>query len=120
MKIVAVIFGCGLGMALVFMVVRFTNHTVAPLFLNSRLERRGEKDLPRLVIERGDTVYCRMKGDDFRFPLPAGSRATNLMVTGGFDTADGSVAPRMRPTPRLPKIVRSVKLPANEPPSPRR
>jgi hypothetical protein len=32
-----------------------------------------------------------MKADDFSFPLPSGTRATNIAVTGGFDTVDGSV-----------------------------
>ena len=39
-----------------------------------------------------------MKADDFRFPLPPGSRATNQVVTGGFDTVDGSVEARFETT----------------------
>ena len=39
-----------------------------------------------------------MKADDFRFPLPPGSRAANPVVTGGFDTVDGSVEARFEST----------------------
>jgi len=70
------------------------NAYFAPLFLNSRLERLHEQGLPKITIERGGIVYCRMKADDFRFPLPPGSRGTNGLVTGGFDTVDGSVEAR--------------------------
>ena len=42
-----------------------------------------------------------MKADDFRFPLPRGARATNLVITGGFDTADGSVEARFDGTNRV-------------------
>ena len=67
---------------------------IAPLFFNSRIERLGEKNLPKIKVENGNKVYCRMKADDFRFPLPVGSLATNTVVTGGFDTVDGSVEAR--------------------------
>lgn len=66
----------------------------AQLFLNSRIERLPESHLPKISIEKGNIVYCRMKADDFRFPLPPGSRATNLLISGGFDTVDGSVEAR--------------------------
>ena len=39
-----------------------------------------------------------MNADDFRFPLPPGSRATNSVITGGFDTVDGSVEVRFETT----------------------
>ena len=79
------------GLLLIAAVVRFANDSIAPLFLNSRVERLGEKDLPKILIQ-GSTIYCRMKADDFRFPLPPGSRGTNAIVTGGiFDTIDGTV-----------------------------
>ena len=69
--------------------------TIAPLFLNSRIERLGERNLPSASIEKGGIVYCRMKADDFRFPLPPGARATNLVITnGGFDTVYGRVEVR--------------------------
>jgi hypothetical protein len=42
-----------------------------------------------------------MKADDFRFPLPPGSHATNLAVSGGFDTVDGSVEARFDSTDHL-------------------
>jgi len=33
-----------------------------------------------------------MKADDFRFPLPPGSRAVPpIIISGGFDTVDGTV-----------------------------
>jgi len=79
---------------LVFATIHFLDETIAPLVLNSRIERLGERNLPRISVERNNVVYCRMKADDFRFPLPSGSRATNLVVSGGFDTVDGSVEAR--------------------------
>src|SRR6266404_5399298 len=67
----------------------------SPLFLDSKAERIGEKNLPKIRVEKGRTIYCRMKADDFRFPLPPGSRALNPAITsGGFDTVDGSVEAR--------------------------
>src|SRR5262245_58496661 len=94
MKVVALPIAILVAGALVFIAIRFADDTLAPLFLNSRIERLSERDLPRIVVERGGLKYCRMKADDFRFPLPPGSRATNLVVTGGFDTVDGSVEAR--------------------------
>src|SRR5262245_35603376 len=70
------------------------NSHVAPLCFDSRIERLWEKNLPKIMVERGGMVSCRMKADDFRFPLPPGTRATNLVVTGGFDTVNGSVEAR--------------------------
>ena len=68
---------------------------LSPLFLNSRIELLGERNLPKIRIEKGGIIYCRMKADDFRFPLPPGSRAQNpTIVSGGFDTVDGSVEAR--------------------------
>ena len=75
----------------------FTNSFVAPLFLNSRIERIGEKNLPKIFV-RGSTIYCRMKADDFRFPLPSGTQAVKMVVSGGFDTVDGSVEARFDST----------------------
>ena len=66
----------------------------SPRFLNSKIERIHEKNLPRILVEKGTTIYCRMKADDFRFPLPPGSRAAHWVVTGGFDTVDGGVEAR--------------------------
>jgi hypothetical protein len=78
----------------VAVVAFFANAYIAPLFFNSRLERRHETGLPKIVVEKGTTIYCRMKADDFRFPLPPGSRGTNAIVSGGFDTVDGTVEAR--------------------------
>lgn len=62
------------------------------MLLHSRVERLGEKALPKALVENGGTIYCRMKADDFRFPLPPGSRALAPTVTsGGFDWLDGIV-----------------------------
>src|SRR5512138_3933502 len=88
------------GIVLILTAIWFANDSIAPLFLNSRIERLGEKDLPKILI-RGNTVYCRMKADDFRFPLPPGSRAVNAVVRGGFDTVDGSVEARFDGTNRI-------------------
>lgn len=79
---------------LMIAVIWWTDKDIAPLFLNSRVERLPEQHLPKISIEKGTTVYCRMKADDFRFPLPPGSHATNLVVSGGFDTVHGSVEVR--------------------------
>lgn len=78
--------------------VLWLNSHVAPLCFDSRIERLWEKNLPKIMVERGGVVSCRMKADDFRFPLPPGTRATNLVVTGGFDTVDGSVEARFDST----------------------
>src|SRR5690349_9137271 len=77
------------------LVALFVNTYIAPLFFNSRLERLHENGLPKIAVEKGATVYCRMKADDFRVPRPPGSRATNAVVSGGFDTVDGSVEARL-------------------------
>ena len=70
----------------------FADDFVAPLFFNSRIERLGEKGLPKAWAETGDVIYCRMKADDFRFRLPPGSRVlSQIIVSGGFDTVHGSV-----------------------------
>jgi hypothetical protein len=62
------------------------------IILLSKVERLGEKDLPKVFVENGSTVYCRMKADDFRFSLPPGSRPlTTNIASGGFDWVDGSV-----------------------------
>jgi hypothetical protein len=55
------------------------------------LSRTGEK-LPAIFVEDGNTVYCRMRYCDFRFPLPNGGQIvwTNI-ESGGFDTIKGTV-----------------------------
>jgi len=78
----------------VWIVVEFS-----PLLLNSKIERVHEKNLPSIMIEKGGIVYCRMKADDFRFPLPLGARPVNpMLASGGFDTVDGSVEARFDAT----------------------
>ena len=72
-------------------VMWYADNTIAPMFLNSRIERLGEKNLPTIRIRNGTTVECRMKADDFRFALPPDARAVNPLVTGGFDTVTGTV-----------------------------
>ena len=97
MKVVLIL----IGVALVAVAIWFADDFIAPLLLNSRIERLPEKNLPKVLVERGSTIYCRMKADDFRFPLPPGSRAVNLAVTGGFDTVDGTVEVRFDGTNRV-------------------
>ena len=104
MKGLAILIATVVTGVLVFAAIRFLDDTLAPLFLNSRIERLGESNLPRIVVERGSTVYCRMKADDFRFPLPPGSRAITLVVSGGFDTVDGSVEARFEGTNKVSSI----------------
>jgi len=68
---------------------------IAPMFLNSRIERLNEIGLPKVSVEKGGKIYCRMKADDFRFSLPPGSHAESAIITaGGFDYADGTVEAR--------------------------
>jgi hypothetical protein len=87
MRLLAILVCTVLLAGAMWAVVKFS-----PLFLNSRIERIREKNLPRIIIEKGNIVYCRMKADDFRFPLPPAARVVNPVLTsGGFDTADGSV-----------------------------
>src|SRR3954466_11717864 len=95
--------GCGLNAVLAILCATLILGVVwvaikfSPLFFYSKIERLGEKNLPRIVIEKGGIVYCRMKADDFRFPLPPGSRGTNpILNSGGFDTVDGTVEARFQ------------------------
>ena len=70
----------------------FFDTFLAPLFFNARVERLHESGLPNIEVKNGRTVHCRMKADDFEFPLPPGAQAVHPMLTsGGFDTVDGSV-----------------------------
>ena len=87
--------------AMLVVAILFADSFIAPLVLHSRIERLGETNLPSLRIEAGGIIYCRMKADDFSFPLPPASHATNLSVTGSFDTADGSVEVRFDGTNQL-------------------
>lgn len=93
MKVVAALVCAGLIAGAALVAIKFS-----PLFLNSKIERIHEKHLPSIRVEKAGTICCRMKADDFRFPLPSGSRAVNPVVTGGFDTVDGSVELRFDST----------------------
>ena len=77
--------------AMLAVAILFANSFIAPLMFHSRIERLGETNLPSIRVESGGIIYCRMKADDFSFPLPPATHATNLTVTGGFDTVDGSL-----------------------------
>jgi len=96
MKVVAILVCAAFLVGAGWLVIEFS-----PQFLNSKIERVHEKNLPAIRVEKGGTIYCRMKADDFRFPLPPGARATNPIVTGGFDTVDGSVEARFESTNHL-------------------
>jgi len=94
-KKVALLVCVALSAAIIASVVWFANDFVAPLFLNSRIERLDEKDLPKASVEKGGIIHCRMKADDFRFPLPQGASVLPpILISGGFDTVDGSVEVR--------------------------
>jgi hypothetical protein len=81
---------CLVGAVCIALVFMFVDDYIAPLFLNSRIERLHETGLPKARLEKG-CVYCRMKADDFRLPLPPGYRAMAPIITsGGFDWVDGS------------------------------
>ena len=55
-------------------------------------QERTNENLPRVTIENSNTVYCRMRECDFRFPLPAGARVQSMNPpTGGFDTIRGTI-----------------------------
>ena len=97
MRPVAIIF-CAVACVLVIAGLFWLNSHVAPLWFDSRIDRLWERNLPKIRMEKEGIVYCRMKTDDFRFPLPLGTRATNLVVTGGFDTVNGSVEARFDST----------------------
>ena len=75
-----------LGLLVWFVAVNST------LFLDSRLDRLMENGLPTITIEDEKIVYCRMKGDDFRLPLPPeGTVSESSIESGGYDTVAGSV-----------------------------
>src|SRR3954468_17171985 len=97
MKVVAIVVAVLAGI-LLFAGIWIADTSLAPLYLNSRVERLSETGLPKIIIEKGSIIYCRMKADDFRFPLPPGSRVLNSVVKGGFDTVDGSVEVRFDST----------------------
>lgn len=54
--------------------------------------REHEDGLPKISIEKGNVVYCRMKADDFRFRLPDGARPRPAVIErGGFDSVYGAI-----------------------------
>jgi hypothetical protein len=68
------------------------NASIAPLLFNARIERINEPTLPRIIIEQGPVVYCRMRADGFRLPLPGGAVLREVRLTNGrFDSAEGWV-----------------------------
>ena len=87
--------------AMLAVAILFANSFIAPLMFHSRIERLGETNLPSIRVESGGIIYCRMKADDFSFPLPPASHATNLAVTGSFNTVDGTVEARFDGTNQL-------------------
>ncbi len=53
---------------------------------------RVDEKLPTITVENGDTIYCRMRYCDFRFPLPDAAKIVRTgPVTGGADTIDGAI-----------------------------
>ena len=83
-QIVCAIVVVGMGWCLVEFLSR--------MLFNSRVERLGERGLPKVFVENQGVIHCRMKADDFRFPLPPGTHVLTSAVTdGGFDWADGAV-----------------------------
>ncbi|HEV7403524.1 MAG TPA: hypothetical protein VGO11_11375 [Chthoniobacteraceae bacterium] len=62
-------------------------------FMRDSLPGREHEDgLPKVTIENGSVVYCRMRADDFRFPLPRGSRARPpVLESGSFDQVKGRI-----------------------------
>ena len=64
MKVVAIVVASFVGVTLIFFIARFVDESIAPLFLNCRITRLGEKNLPKILVQ-GTTIYCRMKADDF-------------------------------------------------------
>jgi hypothetical protein len=77
------------------LVVCFVNRFVAPYILDSRIERLYDKGLPKVSVEKQREIYCRMKTDDFRLPLPPGSHAVRPVITSGsIDSVDGTVEAR--------------------------
>jgi hypothetical protein len=66
------------------------NHVIAPLIWNSRIERIHETGLPKATVEKEGVIYCRMKADDFSFPIPPGTTVAGpIIISGIFDSVDG-------------------------------
>jgi hypothetical protein len=92
---------CLIGVVCIALVFIFVDDYIAPMILDSRIERLHETGLQKASLENG-CVYCRMKADDFRLPLPPGFRAMPPVITdGGFDWADGSIELRFDSSNRV-------------------
>ena len=53
---------------------------------------RAHEKLPAISVENGDTIYCRMRYCDFRFPLPSNMHIVRTNLDGGgFDTINGAI-----------------------------
>jgi hypothetical protein len=99
MKVAAICLAVVIALASLFVVLKAANDYIAPLVFNSRVERIHEVGLPKVCVENGTTVYCRMKAEDLRFPLPSGSVGTNgKIINGGFDTVEGTIEARFSST----------------------
>jgi len=102
MKKPIIVLAGGICVLLIAGALWLVDDSIAPLFLNSRIERLGERGLPSACVEKGGVVYCRMKADDFRFPLPPDSHPVlPVTIAGGFDTVDGSVEVRFDGTKQM-------------------
>jgi hypothetical protein len=66
----------------------FVYATMPPFHSFSRVHEK----LPAISVENGDTLYCRMRYCDFRFPLPDGAKIVKTnTLTGGADMIDGAI-----------------------------
>ena len=88
--------------AVILIMCGFLICLLSPRILNSKIDRLFESGLPKAVVEKDGRIYCRMKADDFRFPLPPGSHALPPnIISGGFDWVDGSVEIRFDGTNQM-------------------
>jgi len=92
----------GVALAMISAAWFFFDTALAPLFFNARIERLHETGLPSITVKNGITVYCRMKADDFEFPLPPGAQAVHpVLISGCFDSVDGSVEAQFGSSARM-------------------
>jgi len=79
----------GLACLAVIAFVALVVYVMTPPF---RSFSRAHENLPIVSVEAGDTVYCRMRYCDFRFPLPKGADIVQTNIdSGGFDTINGTI-----------------------------
>jgi len=75
-------------LAIIAFVALFVYMLMPPLRSFSRMH----ENLPTVSVEIGNTVYCRMRYCDFRFPLPKGAHIVQTNIdSGGFDTINGTI-----------------------------